>query len=76
MSLSALGPFVMNTNEEISEAILDFRNAKNGFEGAKTWKSKIGNLWSAAILPFGWTGHSVYSISKAGLADASKEFYI
>lgn len=43
MSLSALGPFVMNTNEEISEAILDFRNAKNGFEGAKTWKSKIGN---------------------------------
>ncbi|XP_042124958.1 pirin isoform X2 [Peromyscus maniculatus bairdii] len=38
------GPFVMNTNEEISEAILDFRNAKNGFEGAKTWKSKIGNL--------------------------------
>ncbi|XP_048652326.1 pirin [Marmota marmota marmota] len=37
------GPFVMNTNEEISEAILDFRNAKNGFERAKTWKSKIGN---------------------------------
>ncbi|XP_036031980.1 pirin-like isoform X2 [Onychomys torridus] len=38
------GPFVMNTNEEISEAILDFRNAKNGFEGAKIWRSKIGNL--------------------------------
>nr|XP_044620265.1 pirin [Equus asinus] len=37
------GPFVMNTNEEISKAILDFRNAKNGFERAKTWKSKIGN---------------------------------
>uniref|UniRef100_A0A8C8YJM7 Pirin n=1 Tax=Prolemur simus TaxID=1328070 RepID=A0A8C8YJM7_PROSS len=37
------GPFVMNTNEEISRAILDFRNAKNGFERAKTWKSKIGN---------------------------------
>lgn len=37
------GPFVMNTNEEISQAILDFRSAKNGFERAKTWKSKIGN---------------------------------
>uniref|UniRef100_A0A5F4W2D0 Pirin n=2 Tax=Callitrichinae TaxID=9480 RepID=A0A5F4W2D0_CALJA len=37
------GPFVMNTSEEISQAILDFRNAKNGFERAKTWKSKIGN---------------------------------
>lgn len=47
MSLSALGPFVMNTNKEISQAILDFRNAKNGFERAKTWKSKIGNQWRA-----------------------------
>ncbi|ELV12483.1 Pirin [Tupaia chinensis] len=37
------GPFVMNTNEEISQAILDFRNAKNRFERARTWKSKIGN---------------------------------
>uniref|UniRef100_H0WMI1 Pirin n=1 Tax=Otolemur garnettii TaxID=30611 RepID=H0WMI1_OTOGA len=39
----ALGPFVMNTREEISQAILDYRNGKNGFEKAKTWKSKIGN---------------------------------
>ncbi|XP_003791971.1 pirin [Otolemur garnettii] len=37
------GPFVMNTREEISQAILDYRNGKNGFEKAKTWKSKIGN---------------------------------
>uniref|UniRef100_A0A6I8NFK4 Pirin n=1 Tax=Ornithorhynchus anatinus TaxID=9258 RepID=A0A6I8NFK4_ORNAN len=37
------GPFVMNTEEEISQAIIDFRGAKNGFERARTWKSKIGN---------------------------------
>ncbi|KAM4795012.1 pirin [Rhinophrynus dorsalis] len=37
------GPFVMNTREEISKTIEDYSFAKNGFEGAKTWKSKIGN---------------------------------
>ncbi|XP_034612351.1 pirin isoform X3 [Trachemys scripta elegans] len=37
------GPFVMNTQEEIIQAIDDYRNAKNGFERAATWKSKIGN---------------------------------
>ncbi|XP_075450226.1 pirin isoform X1 [Ascaphus truei] len=37
------GPFVMNTKEEISQTIEDYNYAKNGFEGAKTWKSKIGN---------------------------------
>ncbi|XP_015273087.1 PREDICTED: pirin isoform X1 [Gekko japonicus] len=37
------GPFVMNTQEEILQAIDDFRNARNGFERATTWKSKIGN---------------------------------
>ncbi|XP_072470415.1 pirin isoform X1 [Notamacropus eugenii] len=37
------GPFVMNTEAEISQAIIDFRSGKNGFEKARTWKSKIGN---------------------------------
>ncbi|XP_063161197.1 pirin [Candoia aspera] len=35
-------PFVMNTQDEILQAIDDFRNARNGFERATTWKSKIG----------------------------------
>ncbi|XP_077150297.1 pirin isoform X2 [Ranitomeya variabilis] len=37
------GPFVMNTREEISKTIEDYHFYKNGFENAKTWKSKIGN---------------------------------
>ncbi|KAM6446972.1 pirin isoform 1-T2 [Liasis olivaceus] len=36
------GPFVMNTQDEILQAIDDFKNARNGFERATTWKSKIG----------------------------------
>ncbi|XP_069493279.1 pirin isoform X3 [Ambystoma mexicanum] len=37
------GPFVMNSQEEILQTIADYQNARNGFERAKAWKSKIGN---------------------------------
>jgi len=37
------GPFVMNTKQEIMQAIEDFQMSKNGFEMAKTWKSVEGN---------------------------------
>ncbi|KAJ0255544.1 Pirin-1 [Hirschfeldia incana] len=33
------GPFVMNTQAEIDMTIEDYRNAKNGFERAKSWRS-------------------------------------
>ncbi|XP_077970481.1 pirin-like [Styela clava] len=32
------GPFVMNTREQISQAINDFHNGQNGFEKAASWK--------------------------------------
>uniref|UniRef100_A0A3Q2FQ83 Pirin n=1 Tax=Cyprinodon variegatus TaxID=28743 RepID=A0A3Q2FQ83_CYPVA len=35
------GPFVMTTEEEIKQTILDFQNGRNGFERAKNWRSKI-----------------------------------
>ncbi|KAJ7652607.1 RmlC-like cupin domain-containing protein [Mycena rosella] len=35
------GPFVMNTNEEIQQTLRDYREGRNGFETAHTWKSKI-----------------------------------
>ena len=36
------GPFVMNTNDEIMQAIMDYRQGKNGFEKAAEWRSEIG----------------------------------
>jgi len=37
------GPFVMNSEEEIRQAIQDYRNCQNGFEPARYWKSQEGN---------------------------------
>ena len=36
------GPFVMCTDEEIYEAMSDFRSGRNGFEGAAQWRSDLG----------------------------------
>ncbi len=36
------GPFVMNTREEIMEAMRDYQLGRNGFEGAAGWQSEVG----------------------------------
>jgi hypothetical protein len=38
--VAQLGPFVMNTEEEIDMTINDFEFSINGFEKAKHWKSQ------------------------------------
>lgn len=35
------GPFVMNSEEEITQTIKDFQTKTNGFERAKAWRSNI-----------------------------------
>lgn len=42
--ISSYGPFVMNTDEEISDTISDYHSSDNGFEGADTWESEIKDL--------------------------------
>ncbi|KAG9240565.1 RmlC-like cupin domain-containing protein [Calycina marina] len=36
------GPFVLNSEEEVYQALQDFQTHSNGFERAKDWKSEIG----------------------------------
>ena len=37
-----LGPFVMNTAEQIRKTIKDYSYGKDGFERAPGWESEIG----------------------------------
>lgn len=36
------GPFVMNSQQQVQQALLDFRSYSNGFERARGWQSEIG----------------------------------
>ncbi|KAJ5122829.1 hypothetical protein N7526_009766 [Penicillium atrosanguineum] len=36
------GPFVLNSQEEVYQAMLDYQTASNGFERTRGWESEIG----------------------------------
>lgn len=36
------GPFVLNSQEEVYQAMLDYQSNSNGFERAAGWRSEIG----------------------------------
>lgn len=45
--LLQLGGYVMNTEDEIKEAIQDYLQDRNGFEGARSWNSFVAreDIW-------------------------------
>ncbi len=36
------GPFVLNSQEQVYQAMVDYQSHANGFERAAGWKSEIG----------------------------------
>lgn len=36
------GPFVLNSQEEVYQALMDYQTQSNGFERAAGWQSEIG----------------------------------
>lgn len=36
------GPFVLNSQNEVYQAMMDYQTQSNGFERAKGWRSEIG----------------------------------
>jgi hypothetical protein len=36
------GPFVVSSEEEVYQAMLDYQSNSNGFERARNWQSQIG----------------------------------
>jgi redox-sensitive bicupin YhaK (pirin superfamily) len=36
------GPFVLNSQEQVYQAFMDYQTHTNGFERAKDWESEIG----------------------------------
>lgn len=44
--VAQLGPFVMNTEEEIDQTVEDFANFTNGFEKARHWRSEAAERFN------------------------------
>ena len=42
------GPFVLNSEKEVHQALMDYQSRSNGFERAEGWESEIGKTLSAA----------------------------